>query len=285
MKMIHVLLAALAGGAIVAGLGKFTGPSASESTPAPMAPAAPAAAPAAADGVHANPGAPAAAEQIGGEVLETLDVPSYTYVRVGEKGSEGSWAAVPTSKVKVGERVVVANAVRMVDFASTTLKKTFPVIYFGTLGGPAAPHGATGEHGGGADPHAGSAPDHAGSADPHATAAQTDVPVKKVDRAPGPNGKTVAEIVAQRTELVGKTVRLRATVVKSNAGILGHTYLHVRDGSGDAANGSNDLSVTTVETPAVGDTLLLEGVIAIDRDIGAGYKFPTMLEGAKVVTP
>ena len=69
------------------------------------------------------------------------------------------------------------------------------------------------------------------------------------------------------------------------AGVLGHTYLHLRDGSGDPGAGTNDLSATTSATPAVGETILLEGTIALDRDIGSGYKFPTILEDAVVVTP
>ena len=63
-----------------------------------------------------------------------------------------------------------------------------------------------------------------------------------------------------------------------------HTYLHVRDGSGDPAAGTHDLVVTTEATPAVGDTILVEGVVAIDRDIGAGYTFATLVEDARIAT-
>ena len=37
-------------------------------------------------------------------------------------------------------------------------------------------------------------------------------------------------------------------------------------------------------TPAVGDVIIIEGVVAIDRDIGAGYKFPTIVEDARILT-
>ena len=72
-------------------------------------------------------------------------------------------------------------------------------------------------------------------------------------------------------------------MVKSTPGIMGKTYLHLRDGSGDAAAGTNDITVTTTTTPAVGDVVLVEGPIVLDRDIGAGYKFPTLVEDAKVL--
>ncbi len=107
--------------------------------------------------------------------------------------------------------------------------------------------------------------------------------VKAMDRAAGPNGKTVAEVIAQREKLAGKTVRIHATVVKSTPGVLGKTWLHLRDGSG--AEGTNDITVTTDTTPAVGDVVTLEGVVALDRDVGSGYRFPTLVEEARVVTP
>ncbi len=144
-------------------------------------------------------------------------------------------------------------------------------------------------HGAGVNPHgqnphagAGSADPHANLADPRAASAAP-VEVKRVDRAPGPSGKTVAEIIGQRSSLSGKTVRVRGTVVKMTAGVLGKTYLHLRDGSGDAAAGTNDVTITTTATPAVGDVVTLEGVVALDRDIGSGYRFPTLVEDAKVV--
>jgi hypothetical protein len=150
---------------------------------------------------------------------------------------------------------------------------------------------------GGARSLAGSTPESAAGTPPHAGAETTPaactrdahaplgpVAVARVDRAAGPSGKTVAEVIAQRAALAGKTVRIHATVVKSTPGVLGRTYLHLRDGSGDAATGTHDVAVTTEAAPAAGETIVVEGVVAIDRDIGAGYKFPTIVEDAKVLT-
>jgi hypothetical protein len=280
VKMFYVLVAALATGAAVGGARSLAG-----SPPSPAAEGAPSAAvaadaPATAPGGPIDalfaPAAPAASEALEGEVLEVIEVPSYTYLRIGEKGAAGTWAAVSTAPVAVGDRARIADAMRMTGFTSTALKRTFPVIYFGTLSAgrpaPAAMAGA------GADPHARGTDPHAGS-----TSAST-VEVKRVDRAAGPGGKTVAETIAQRTALAGKTVRIRATVVKATPGVLGRTYLHLRDGSGDAAAGTHDIAVTTAATPSVGDVVVVEGVVAIDRDIGAGYKFPTIVEDAQILT-
>jgi hypothetical protein len=217
------------------------------------------------------PGAPAAApagmQLVEGEVLEVLNVSGYTYARVGAKGTEGTWAAVPTAKLAVGDKARVRGEMMMKDFPSKQLGRTFATIWFGTLDDGSAPTaGASAVPGG--DPHGGAA----------APAPSVDV---KVDRAPG--GKTVAEILAERKALSGKTVRLRAVAVKVNANIMGKTYVHVRDGSGDPAKGNHDLTVTMQDVPKIGDTLVLEGVLGLDRDIGAGYQFPTILEDAKLV--
>ncbi len=295
MKMAYVLIAVVGASAAVGAVQSFAGSSAAP-TNAPSSP--PVAAQAASpmpmpeddgDGDQAN--APA---EITGEVLEVVEVPNYSYYRLGPKGAEGVWVAVPSAKLKVGDRARVGGAMKMLNFKSTTLGRTFAEIYFGALvpeGAPSprgpSPHGAAGAdpHGGGNNPHGAAGADpHGGGADPHKGAANGPSPVeiKPLERADGANGKTVAEVIGQRSALNGKTVRIRATVVKSTPGVMGRTYLHLRDGSGDAAAGTNDLTATTDATPAVGDTIVLEGVVAIDRDIGAGYKFPTLVENGKI---
>jgi hypothetical protein len=221
-----------------------------------------------------------------GQVLEVLQVPKYTYLRLGAKGTEGTWTAVATAAVELGSSARVRGAIQMAEFTSTALKRSFPVIYFGTLDEgrgqvPREPSAAA----------QGSGPQSTGRADDaHPTAAVAPVhaplgpvAVTAVERASGPNGRTVAEVVARRTELAGKTVRIHATVVKSTPGVLGRTYLHVRDGSGDAGAGTHDVAVTTSATPVVGDIIVLEGVVAIDRDLGSGYTFPIIVEDATIV--
>lgn len=198
--------------------------------------------------------------EVEGDVLEVIEVQNYSYLRLGAKGTDGTWTAVTTADLKVGAHARVVEAMKMSSFKSAALGRTFDVIYFGRLEGAGqAPHGD-------APPPA--APE-----------------VKPSPRAPGPNGKTVAEVIGQRTALAGKTVRVQGTVVKVTAGVMGKTYLHLRDGTGDAAVGTNDVTVTTTATPAVGSVIVVEGVVAIDRDIGSGYTFPTLVEEAKVVGP
>lgn len=67
-----------------------------------------------------------------GTVLEVLEVPSYTYLRL--KTAEGEqWAAITTAPAKVGARVRIANPMVMENFESKALKRHFDRIVFGTL--------------------------------------------------------------------------------------------------------------------------------------------------------
>ncbi len=95
-------------------------------------------------------------------------------------------------------------------------------------------------------------------------------------------GKTVAEVYAEKDALAGTKVTVRGKVVKTNTGIMGKDWLHVRDGSG--ADGTNDLTVTTNAKPLpnVGDTVLVTGTVVLNKDFGMGYKYEVMLEDAEV---
>ena len=63
--------------------------------------------------------------------------------------------------------------------------------------------------------------------------------------------------------------------------ILGRNWLHIRDGSG--GQGNNDLLVTTTAEVKMGDTVLVTGKVALDKDFGSGYRYAVMIEDAKVV--
>jgi hypothetical protein len=96
-------------------------------------------------------------------------------------------------------------------------------------------------------------------------------------------GKTIAEVYGEKDALAGTKVAVRGKVVKSNSGIMGKDWLHVRDGSGE--DGTNDLTLTTNSSPlpAVGEMVLVTGTVVLDKDFGMGYVYPVMLEDAEVI--
>jgi hypothetical protein len=116
---------------------------------------------------------------------------------------------------------------------------------------------------------------------PHPTpAAPSDtIDLSGIQKADG--GRTIAEVFAEKDQLAGETIVFRGKVVKVNAGIMGKNWLHVRDGSG--AEGTNNLTVTTIEVlPNVGDTVLVSGVLELNKDFGMGYQYDVIIEDADV---
>jgi hypothetical protein len=210
---------------------------------------------------------------LAGSVLETMDSGGYTYIRMKTEIGE-VWAAVGRSTVKVGDQVTVVRAMPMGQFESPSLKRKFDQIYFGTLG-PA---------GGSAAAALSNPATKAEVAAQHSGVGSTPADLGKiaVAKAEGPDGRLVAEVHAQRKALAGKPVAVRGKVVKFNGGILGKNWIHLRDGSGRAADKSDDLTVTTGDVAAVGDTVLIRGTLRLDKDFGAGYVYPVIVEDAKV---
>jgi hypothetical protein len=194
-----------------------------------------------------------------GVVLEAKDVESYTYLRLKTKEGE-TWAAVGKAPVKKGAEVTIENVMVMHDFESKSLKKTFPKIFFGSLAGAGSAL---------ATAHAGVAMTPAADADN-----------VKVPKASGTNARTVAEIVTKSAELNDKPVLVRGKVVKYNPEIMGKNWIHLRDGSGSAADNTNDVLVTTAQPAKTGDVLTVKGVVRTDKDFGAGYSYKVLIEDA-----
>ena len=201
-----------------------------------------------------------------GPVLEQIAVPPYVYLRI--KTSQGEiWAAVPETTIETGTVVTLANSMLMTDFESKSLNRTFDKIYFATL----APEGGAMAAAPAGNPHAG------------IPQSSTAVDVGQVEKAAGADARTVAEIWAGKTSLEGKTVTVRGVVVKVNDGVMGKNWIHLQDGSGEAAQKTNDLTVTTMERVAKGVTVTIKGTVRTNRDFGAGYAYPVMVEDARVV--
>jgi hypothetical protein len=106
--------------------------------------------------------------------------------------------------------------------------------------------------------------------------------IAKSAKAAGPNGKTVAEIYAQRATLKDKSVAVRGTVVKISPNIMDRNWIHLRDGSGSATDSTNDLLVTTnpKDIAKVGDVVLVSGPVKTDVNYGSGYAYSVVIEGA-----
>jgi hypothetical protein len=209
---------------------------------------------------------------IRGTVLETMNAGGYTYVLM-ETGEEKRWVAGREIAVKVGDVVQSTQGAAMPDFESKSLNRTFDVVYFvdrlENLSVPTMPEGHPDIP----------MPEGHPSIDDAAEATSADVSVAELKE-----GQNIAYVYANKEALAGQQISLRGKVVKYNDGILGWNFIHIQDGSGDATDGSNDLTVTSKTATAVGETVVLTGTIILNKDFGAGYSFPVLMEGASIAT-
>jgi hypothetical protein len=214
-------------------------------------------------------GTPSAENSLSGKVVETMNAGGYTYVCIQKKGKK-TWAAIPQTTVTVGQNVSVQPGQEMTNFSSKTLNRTFESIIF-SGGLVATPAAAAEKKKSPGDGHAGAK-----------AAAPTTTDKISVEKAPGPDAYTVAEVFAQSKKLDKKTAVVRAKVVKVSAGIMGKNWVHLQDGSGDSAMGTSDLVVTSQDLPEVGTVVTMKGTVSKDKDFGAGYTYKVIMEEASI---
>jgi len=212
----------------------------------------------------ASPTTGAASSQSGisGKVVDTMDSGGYTYVQLEQDGTK-TWVAVQQMKVKKGQMMTFKPGMVMENFESKTLKRKFDKIVFsdGVVDLKAEPAG-----------------------DKKAAAGKAQAtPAEKISvtKATGPNAYTIAEIYTKKKTLNGKSVSVKAKVVKVTTGIMKMNWIHLQDGTGNAADGTNDIVATaTTEPPADGDIVTVSGTLAADKDFGSGYKYAVLIEKA-----
>ncbi len=71
------------------------------------------------------------AVRISGTVLERLDAPPHTFVRL-ETAEGALWAAVPVTDARMGKEITIVNAMPLKGFEAKSLGRRFELVYFGT---------------------------------------------------------------------------------------------------------------------------------------------------------
>ncbi len=229
-----------------------------------------------------------------GTVVETMNAAGYTYMLVAI-GATQNWVAIPETTVKAGSQVSYYEGMEMHDFTSKTLNKTFATVIFSA--------GLTGTVGPATDTSAAKAParddsfsaalqaeQKSAAAEPQSAqgsggSAGAIAPLQEiaVPKAEGENAYTVEEIFASAKALAGKKVRIRGKVVKFSPSIMGKNWVHLQDGSGNPLQNSHDLVLTTDTAPAVDAIVTMEGILAADKDFGAGYEYAAIVEQASLI--
>jgi len=206
---------------------------------------------------------------IHGTVSEIITAAGYTYVAIDVDGKQ-VWAAGPVSTFKVGDKVGFSMEMPIANFQSRSLERTFDRIYF--VDGFISEGGSTVDN----------APkmnlSHGSNSAPHGKTETTPSGKISVEIAKVDGGKDIAEIYKDKKSLDGKPVKVRGEVTKYTPQILGFNWIHIRDNSTDT-----DLTITMSGTAAVGDVIVVKGLIALEKDFGYGYVYPVILEKAEIV--
>lgn len=95
------------------------------------------------------------------------------------------------------------------------------------------------------------------------------------------NALTISFLLTNKDHLAGKEVKIAGIVTKYNADILNKNWLHLQDGT--EYHGKFDIAVTTDAAVKVGDTVLFEGKIALNKDFGYGYFYEVIMEEATLI--
>lgn len=231
-----------------------------------------------------------------GRVVETMNAGGYTYALL-QTGAGQIWIAGPLTELSEGDVVTGANGLAMGNFHSPSLNRDFESIYFVTrfaregdaTRDSAVPdmtmpkgHPQVNEV---AAPEIVAMPKGHPSVNelmaPEMAVMPEPTPEIEISLADAPSRTTaIADLFATKAALSGKVVTVAGEVVKFNQSIMGKNWIHLRDGSGDADAGTNDLLVTTNEIVKVGDRVKLSGIVALGKNLGAGYSYELLLENA-----
>jgi len=191
------------------------------------------------------------------KVMDKIDVKGYSYLQVTENKND-FWIAVPTMEIEIGETVYFSKFMVMEDFHSDNIDKSFDEILFVE------------------DARKSPTPDEMKKI--HSGATSTDK--QQISITPLKDGKNIQQIYSESSELKGKVVQVKGQVVKFNKQIMKRNWIHLQDGTGTKNN--FDLVVTSDQDVNVGDIIIAEGKLAVDKDFGAGYYFPVIIEDATI---
>ncbi|MEI8280532.1 MAG: hypothetical protein WCG87_12285 [Bacteroidota bacterium] len=229
---------------------------------------------------------PAAADQSNshkGTVKEVLQTTSYTYLLLVDNNKE-QWVAVPSMQAKAGDTYYYEGGLQMNKFESKELKRTFETVLFlekvGTDAASAkvAPKGSSTDT---AAPTATAGTEMSAPTSQQYTRTPPAIEKKQVKISAVKGGITIGELFAKKESFAGKTVKIKGEVTKFTPAVMNKNWVHIQDGTED--KGKFDLVITTEKEVKLGDKIIFEGKIGLNKDLGYGYFFDVIMEDANVI--
>jgi len=188
-------------------------------------------------------------------VEEVIQTGSYTYLLISENGST-EWIAVSSMDAKVNDILYYNSGLEMIDFHSKELQRTFDKLLLVQV----------------------ISDDESGMKSETRTQYVNNKPTQNTIATIPDNGKntdtvTLTELFNNTNKYNGKRILVSGNVVKVNPNIMGRNWVHIKDGKS-----SYDLTITTNDNVKIDDVVTFEGVITLNKDFGAGYKYPIIME-------
>lgn len=193
-------------------------------------------------------------------VKEFLQASGYTYLLV-EEGQEEYWMAMVRADVEVGDKLYYEDAMEMANFESKELNKVFEKILFVDMASKRPINNQ----------------DKKEAAISH-TKSNMQRLLDSISISPVEGGLSIEQLYNDAEKYKDKEVIISGQVVKVNMDIMDRNWVHLMDGT--KAGDKSDLTFTTKEVLKIGDTVTFKGILAIDKEFGAGYVYPLIVEGA-----
>jgi len=194
------------------------------------------------------------------KVKEVIQGTDYTFLFVSENNLD-YWMAVGKTDTELEDVVYYENALLMNNFKSKELDRVFEEILFveNISESPQI-----------------SKPTPADSV--RVNEKKDTTLTEKINIEPAKGGITIGELYKNQTTYANKKVIIRGQVVKINKNIMDRNWVHLKDGTSNS--GKSDLTFTTLAVLKVGDTVIFEGTVALNKEYGAGYVYPLIVENS-----
>lgn len=195
-------------------------------------------------------------------INEILPTTKYVYLNVSE-GDREFWVAVIKQDVVIGETYIFKGGLLKTNFESKEYNRMFEEIYLVT--NLVHQHGSEGPQ---------SSPSSIGLEN------SNDKPIDyEIEVIEHEGSMKIAELVADPKKYEGQTVQLSGVCVKVNARIMKRNWIHLKDGSKD----DYDMIITSDIFVPEGSTVTMRGVVVLNKDYGAGYKYELIVEEGVIV--
>lgn len=198
------------------------------------------------------------------KVVDFQHTTKYTYVHVIEDAKSYCVAIPKTTDIKIGNEYFFKGGIVMANPEKLKFKEVFESVMIA----PGFNESAIDEK-------------NAASSDLNTTVGKISIN-KEIKIIPAPGVIKLEELITNAAKYNGKQIKVQGQCVKVNQMILNKNWIHIQDHTKNKAGDPYDLTITTQDQVNIGDIVVFEGILAVNKDFGSGYKYDLILEEAKL---